>query len=214
MSHDHRGHDHHRHDHDKRLSTKFHWLFHIRKFWQSDVNRDMLALAAPGEGDRAVDIGAGMGPATVLAARRGASVTAVDPSRFMRTILTMRRPFQRARSRITVADGVAESLPVADASVDVLWTVNAVHHWVDLEAAFDELVRVLAPGGRIVLMDEDFTHPDHPLHASHHDHEAETTIVDVTAIAQSLRARGLDATGEKTIGGGVPVKLIRATKPA
>ena len=208
------GHDHYRHAHDKRLRTKFHWLFKIRKFWQSDVNRDALALAAPGEGDRAVDIGAGMGPATVQAARRGASVTAVDPSRFMRTVLSMRRPFQRARSRIMVSDGVAESLPVADGSVDVLWTVNAVHHWVDLEAAFDELARVLAPGGRIVLMDEDFTHPDHPQHATHHDHEAETTIVDVAAIAEALRARGLDATGEKTIGGGVPVKLIRATRLA
>ncbi|HJM31930.1 MAG TPA: hypothetical protein QGI23_06320, partial [Acidimicrobiales bacterium] len=70
------------------------------------------------------------------------------------------------------------------------------------------------PGGRIVLMDEDFTHPDHPQHATHHDHEAETTIVDVAAIAEELRIRGLDATGEKTFGGGVPVKLIRATRPA
>jgi len=36
----------------------------------------------------------------------------------------------------------------------------------------------------------------------------------VAAIAEALRARGLDATGEKTFGGGVPVKLIRATRPA
>ncbi len=131
------GHDHHRHEHDKGLRTKLHWLLQIRKFWQSDVNREVFAMAAPAAGEHAVDVGAGMGPATVLAARRGARVTAVEPSRFMRTILSVRRPFQRARSRITVADGVAESLPVPDGSVDVLWTVNAVHHWVDLEAAFD-----------------------------------------------------------------------------
>ncbi|MBC8364692.1 MAG: class I SAM-dependent methyltransferase [Actinobacteria bacterium] len=207
------GHDAHRHERDKGLRAKLHWLFQIRQFWQSDVNREVLEMAAPTAGEHAVDIGAGMGPATVLAARRGARVTAVDPSRFMRTILSIRRPFQRARSRITVADGVAESLPVADGSVDVLWTVNAIHHWVDLEAAFDELARVLAPGGRIVLMDEDFTHPDHSLHASHHDHEAETTIVDVDVIAASLTGLGLAATGERTVAAGVPVKLIRATKP-
>ena len=208
------GHDHHRHEHDKGLRTKLHWLLQIRNFWQSDVNREVFAMAAPAAGEHAVDVGAGMGPATVLAARRGARVTAVEPSRFMRTILSVRRPFQRARSRITVADGVAESLPVPDGSVDVLWTVNAVHHWVDLEAAFDELARVLAPDGRIVLMDEDFTHPDHPKHATHHDHEQETTIVDVVAIEAALRARGLEAAGEKTEAAGVPVKLIRATRPA
>lgn len=73
------GHDHHRHEHDKGLRTKLHWLLQIRKFWQSDVNREVFAMAAPAAGEHAVDVGAGMGPATVLAARRGARVTAVDP---------------------------------------------------------------------------------------------------------------------------------------
>ena len=104
------------------------------------------------------------------------------------------------------------ALPVEDSSVDVVWTVNAIHHWVDLDAAFDELARVLAPGGRLVLLDEDFTHPDHPQHATHHDHEDELTNVDVDAIAAALGERGLVATGERTVGAGLPVKLIRAHK--
>ena len=105
------GHDHHRHDHDKGLKAKLHWLLLIGKFWRSDVNAHAVALADPQPGDRALDIGAGMGPASVDAARRGAVVTAVDPSAFMRFFCGLRRFGRRARGRITVVDGGAAALP-------------------------------------------------------------------------------------------------------
>ena len=124
-------HDHHRHDHDKGLMAKLHWLFLIGHFWMSDVNRAVVDLADPKPGERGLDVGAGMGPATVLAAKRGAHVVAVDPSAFMRAFCGFRRLLQRARARITVESGVAEDLPVAGGSTEVLWAVNAVHHWVD-----------------------------------------------------------------------------------
>ncbi len=205
-------HDQYRHEHDKKLKAKFHWLAKIRKFWQSDINRATLQLVEIKPGETVIDIGAGMGPATVAAARQGAKVIAVEPSSFMRTILSIRRLGQKARSQIVVADGVAETLPVEDKTIDAVWTVNAVHHWVDLEAAFDELARVLAPGGRIVLLDEDFTHSDHPLHATHHGHEDELTNVYVDEIAEALTVRGVHATGQLTTAAGVPVKLIRGVQ--
>ena len=206
-------HDHHRHDHDKGFMANVHWLLKVHKFWQADTNRAIVDMVDPQPGESLLDIGAGMGPATVLAAARGASVVAVDPSGLMRSICGVRRLFQRARGRITVESGTAENLPVAGGSMDALWTVNSVHHWVDLDLAFAELARVLAPGGRLVLMDEDFPHPDHPMHETHHGHEDEMTAVHVEAIAASLGDLGLDATGQKTVAAGVPVKLIRATKP-
>ena len=207
-------HEHHRHEHDKGFMAKVRWLLKIRSFWQSDTNRAVVDLVDPQPGELVLDIGAGMGPAAMLAAGRGASVVAVDPSGFMRSICGTRRLFQRARGRITVEPGTAERLPVAGGSIDALLTVNAVHHWVDLDLAFAELARVLAPGGRLVLMDEDFTHPEHPMHETHHGHEDEMTNVDVDAIAALLSGLGLEATGEKTVAAGVPVKLIRATRPA
>ncbi|HCV35456.1 MAG: class I SAM-dependent methyltransferase [Acidimicrobiales bacterium] len=205
-------HDHHRHDHDKGFMANVRWLLKIRKFWQADTNRAIIDMVDPQPGESLLDIGAGMGPATVLAAARGAAVVAVEPSGLMRSICGVRRLFQRARSRITIEPGTAENLPVAGGSMDGLWTVNSIHHWVDLDLALAELARALAPGGRIVLMDEDFTHPDHPLHETHHDHEDEMTNVEVDEIATFLATLGFEASGHKTVVAGVPVKLIRATK--
>ena len=153
--HAHHRYDRHRHDHDKGIRRKFRWLVRFPKLWQSPINRAVIKLVAPVPGERALDVGAGMGPATVLAARLGASVVAVDPSRFMRAILGFRRQIQRNPSRITIEAGAAEDLPLAGGSTEVAFTVNAIHHWTDLEVAVTELARVLAPRGRAVLVDED-----------------------------------------------------------
>ena len=207
-------HDHHRHDHDKGLKAKLRWLLRIRHFWMSDVNRAVVDLADPEPGERGLDVGSGMGPATVLAAKRGAHVVAVDPSGFMRAFCGFRRLLQRARRRITVESGVAEDLPVAGGSTEVLWAANAVHHWVDHGAVWREFARVLAPGGRLVLVDEDFDDPAHPDHGTHAGHEAEMTPVDVAVIVAAMAEVGLEATGEHTTVAGVPAKVIRAVRTA
>jgi arsenite methyltransferase len=43
------------------------------------------------------------------------------------------------------------SLPLEDRSVDAIVTTNTVYFVDDLDAAFAEVARVLAPGGRFVL---------------------------------------------------------------
>jgi ubiquinone/menaquinone biosynthesis C-methylase UbiE len=37
--------------------------------------------------------------------------------------------------------------------VSVLWTIAAVHHWADLDAALGEAKRVLSPAGRLVAIE-------------------------------------------------------------
>jgi len=147
-----------------------------------------------------------------LAAKRGAHVVAVEPGGTMRLVCRLRRLFQRARRRIIVEPGVAEDLPLSGDSTEVLWAGNAMHHWVDHEAAFVEFARVLSPGGRLVLVDEDYDDPGHPKHADFAGHEAEMTPVDVAFIASTMRALGLEATGSHQMLAGVPAKVIRAVK--
>ena len=86
-------------------------------------------------------------------------------------------------------------IPAADGSVDAIVAVNTMHHWLDVERGVAEIARVLRPGGRILLVDEDFDNPSHPEHerfGSDHDHEHHGfTAVDARQIADLLRAAGL-----------------------
>ena len=206
-------HESHRHDHDKGLLAELRWLRKIRTFWQTDLNRALVDLADPKPGERGLDVGAGMGAATVLAAKRGSHVVAVEPGGTMRLVCRFRRLFNRARRRIVVEPGVAEDLPVAGESTEVLWAGNAMHHWVDHGAAFAEFARVLSPGGRLVLVDEDYDDPTHPDNVEFAGHEAELTPVDVDAIAAAMQGLGLEATGAQEMVAGVPAKVVRAVKP-
>jgi SAM-dependent methyltransferase len=167
--------------------------------WRSDINTAVLELVDPRPGERVVDIGAGMGAGTVIAARTAAEVIAVEPTPFMRRVLSGRRWLQRARNRITVVDAAAEHLPVDDASIDAIWAVNTMHHWVDPERGAAEIARALRPGGRVVLIDENFEDPHHPEferfrseHSSDHgdDHHG-FTMVDADQMGELLTAAGL-----------------------
>jgi SAM-dependent methyltransferase len=52
---------------------------------------------------------------------------------------------------VPLVAGLAEALPLADASIDLI-TVAQGFHWFDAELAFAECLRVLRPGGRLALM--------------------------------------------------------------
>ena len=185
--------------------------------WRSPVSREVVAIIAPQPGERVVDVGAGMGPASVHAAKTGASVLAIDPTPYMRLILGVRRLGQRRRKAISVCDGSAEAIPVGDHTVDGLWSVNTMHHWTDLDAAVIELARVLRPGGRLLLVDEDFDSPDHPAFAHMQERKAERshhfTEIDPADFESRLIAKDF-AGAEGSLGSiaGRPAKIVRATR--
>ena len=185
--------------------------------WQSDVSREVVRSLALQAGERVVDLGAGMGAATMVAAHGGATVVAVDPTSYMRRILDVRRRWQRGGGAITVVEGAAESIPLPDASVDALWTVNTIHHWTERTAACRELARVMRPGGRVLLVDEDFDDPAHPLHkrtqAARERHGFAFEEVNPAALADSLRAAGFaSAEGASAPIAARPAKVVRATR--
>ena len=186
----------------------------LPRMWRSDVSGAVVGMVAPAVGERVVDLGAGMGAATVVAARRGAHVLAVDPTPYMRRILGARRLGQRARSRITVVDGAAESIPAVDGSIDAVWSVNAMHHWSELDHAVAEIVRVLRPGGRGVLVDEDFDDPSHPSYERFKQRRATSgvyfDVIDPQHVAALFVQAGcIEAAGTLEAVAGRPAKVVR-----
>lgn len=144
-------HDHHHHHH--RPLTGFYGLIAgLSMLGQGARLRVVLDLAALSPGDRVLDVGCGPGTAVRAAARLGATVTGVDPSPVM---LRLARVSTRSRRGVTLLEGTAEALPLADDAVDVAWAIASAHHWDDPVAAFAELHRVLAPGGRLLVAERD-----------------------------------------------------------
>jgi ubiquinone/menaquinone biosynthesis C-methylase UbiE len=89
--HHHHHHEAHGHHHDRGARGFLRYLRLLPRMWTSDVNREVVRELAPSRGECVVDLGAGMGAATVEAARSGATVVAVDPMPYMRRILQLRR---------------------------------------------------------------------------------------------------------------------------
>ncbi|MCI0679382.1 MAG: class I SAM-dependent methyltransferase [Actinobacteria bacterium] len=125
----------------------------IRAFLYTLVNRspksnlEMVRRASLGPDDRFLDIGCGPGAALEHAVSSGASVSGVDPSPSM---------VARASTRVPGADvrvGSAENLPFPDGHFTVVVNVASFHHWADRDAGLREALRVLAPGGRLHIME-------------------------------------------------------------
>lgn len=195
-------------------------VWYAREFWTSPVNRYVVDQIDPGPFEQVADVGAGLGPAVVEAAPRmpGGVVIAVEPARYMRSVLAIRRRWQRARQRIDVRSGTAEQLPVGDGELNALWAVNAMHHFADLEAAAREARRALKPGGRLVFVDEDFEHEDHALGGlgpGHVDDGHLLTAEEIDALVGSFSRIGfVDVSAERSSVDGVPIIAVRATAGA
>lgn len=115
----------------------------------AEVLDRVAALAGAGAGVQVVDVGTGTGNLALVLARRGAQVTAVEPSAEMRQVA------QAKLGGIPVLDGQFLALPLPDGSQDAIVSTYAFHHLDDERKRLGarELLRVLRPGGRVVLGD-------------------------------------------------------------
>ncbi len=63
---------------------------------------------------------------------------------------------KRLTPNATFFTGMAEALPLQDASVDLTLSTTSFHHWQDQAAGLREIARVLCPGGYFILVDASF----------------------------------------------------------
>ena len=111
-------------------------------------------LARVGPGSRALDVATGTGDLAVELASRGASVIGMDFSAAM---------LERARAKapgLTFEEGDAQALAYPDASFDAATVGFGARNFGDLPLGLREMVRVVKPGGRVVILE--ITTPQKP----------------------------------------------------
>lgn len=104
-------------------------------------------LLRPKPGDSVVDVGCGTGLAVAELCARGISAIGIDSSDAM--VTRARQRFPEATFRLAPA----EKLPIPDASAQGYRAERVYSHLTDPRPALAEARRVLAPGGRFVLVD-------------------------------------------------------------
>jgi SAM-dependent methyltransferase len=101
-------------------------------------------------GLRVLEIGCGLGTDGARFARAGAVYTGVDLTEAAVSLARRRFELEGLPGEFRVAD--AEALEFADGSFDLVYSHGVLHHTPDPAAAVREVRRVLAPGGRAVVM--------------------------------------------------------------
>jgi arsenite methyltransferase len=117
------------------------------------ANHWLLGRVEPGE--VVLDLGCGAGTDLLIAAQMSGPagrVIGVDMTRAM-----LERAAASAREmgleNVALHESLIEALPLEDASVDVVISNGVIDLVPDKEAVFDEIDRVLRPGGRLQLAD-------------------------------------------------------------
>lgn len=124
---------------------------------------DLQALAQRLQGKstaNVLDLGCGAGHVSFTVAPNVAHVVAYDLSpRMLDTVSSAAK--DKGLENISTRQGVAESLPFDDASMDVVISRYSAHHWQDVGQALREVKRVLKPGGEAIFID--VVSPGHPV---------------------------------------------------
>jgi len=114
--------------------------------------QDLAALAQAHPGARVLDLGCGAGHVSFAVAPFVDSVVPYDLSREM-VALVQRTAAERGLNNIRAECGVAEALPFEPASFDIVLTRYSAHHWVCIQTVAEQIMRVLKPGGKLVVID-------------------------------------------------------------
>ena len=119
------------------------------KTWKSAAEGLLRMLPA---GMTIADVGAGDGNFSLFLAQRAKQVIAVDASDKMLEV-GRKEAKKRGLQKVSFRKGDFDSLPIDHNSVDVVVFSQSLHHAAHPERALGEAAKVLASGGRIVILD-------------------------------------------------------------
>ena len=112
----------------------------------------IVQLARPQAGDLVLDVSTGAGHTALALAPHVSRVVAADITPEMLAV-ARRLAAGRGLANVEFCQADVRALPFAGASFDIVTCRTAAHHYPQLAEAVREMVRLLRPGGRLIVSD-------------------------------------------------------------
>ncbi len=97
---------------------------------------------------KAVDVGGGYGRLSVVLRDYADEVTLAEPSQQQ---LDIAKDFLKGKPKVIAKKAQAENLPFKDGELDLAMVIRVIHHLPNPVPAFEEISRVLKPGGYFLI---------------------------------------------------------------
>jgi demethylmenaquinone methyltransferase/2-methoxy-6-polyprenyl-1,4-benzoquinol methylase len=118
----------------------------IHRLWK----RGLRWAVNPKAGQHIVDLAGGTGDVARLVAGTDRTVIVCDPSWQMMNVGRRRR---HTRQHVQWIAGTGESIPLASASIDTVTIAFGIRNVTHMDAALEEVLRILKPGGRFLCLE-------------------------------------------------------------
>lgn len=121
-------------------------------FAKQEYLKDILSSVAPSRADNVLEVAAGTSACGRAFAPLVQTVVCLDATIPMLQV-GKEKADRSHLNNMTFVKGYAEALPFLDESFDIVFSRLAFHHFSDTDTVFAEMVRVLRPGGKLVMID-------------------------------------------------------------
>lgn len=128
------------------------WFLEAERYRYDDYGpwmHETMEFAGHG-GERVLEIGAGMGTDLAQFAKHGAIVTDLDLSSGHLALAKENFALRGLEGAFVHHD--AERIPFPDDTFDVVYTNGVIHHTPNTQSVIGEILRVLRPGGKAIVM--------------------------------------------------------------
>ena len=119
----------------------------------SDLEADMIARVP--QNAQVLDVGCGGGHLLELIAMRRPDLTLTGVDLSADQVRRARRRLRRFAERVTIEEGSALDLRFEANSFDGVFSMASIKHWPDQLQGLRECLRVLQPGGRLMVVEAD-----------------------------------------------------------